>query len=79
MLSSKSFSVRPGWRVIRRFHQDASWCKVRWLSEMRPGPFGRKQPAAAPPAKLRCVAAFNAQNGKAIFRKMLIQPNWLVT
>jgi hypothetical protein len=37
------------------------------------------QPAAAPPAKLRCVAAFNAQSGKAIFRKMLIQPNWLVT
>jgi AcrR family transcriptional regulator len=29
--------------------------------------------------KLRCVVAFNARSGKAIFRKTLIQPNWLVT
>jgi len=28
---------------------------------------------------LRCVAAFNAQSGKAIFRETLIQANWLVT
>jgi hypothetical protein len=79
MLSSKYFSVRPGWRVIRGFHQDASWFKARWRSEMRRGPFGRKQRGAAPPAKLRCVVAFNAQSGKAISRKTLIQPNWLVT
>ena len=35
--------------------------------------------ARAPPAKLRCVVAFNEQSGKAIFRKTLIQPNWPVT
>jgi hypothetical protein len=46
---------------------------------MRRGPFGRKQPGAAPAAKLRCVVAFNEQSGKAIFRKTLIQPNWPVT
>jgi hypothetical protein len=40
---------------------------------MRRGLFVRKQPAAAPPAKVRCVAAFNAQSGKAIFRETLIQ------
>jgi hypothetical protein len=46
---------------------------------MRRGPFGRKQPGAAPPAKLRCVVAFNAQSGMAIFREAPTQPNWLVT
>jgi hypothetical protein len=79
MLSNKYFSALPGWRVIRGFHQDASWFKVRWPSEMRRGPFGRKQPGVAPPAKLHCVVAFNAQSGKVIFRETLIQPNWLVT
>jgi hypothetical protein len=79
MLLNKYSSARPRWRVIRGCHQDASWFKVRWRSEMRRGPFGRKQPGAAPAAKSRCVAVFNAQSGKAIFRKTLIQPNWLVT
>jgi hypothetical protein len=46
---------------------------MRWSLEMRRGLFVRKQPAAAPPAKVRCVAAFNAQSGKAIFRETLIQ------
>jgi hypothetical protein len=65
--------------VIQGFQQDASWFKVRWRSEKRRGPFGRKQPGAAPAAKLRCVVACNAQSGKAICRKTLIRPNWLVT
>jgi len=26
--------------------------------------------------KVHCVAAFNEQSAKAIFRKTLIQPNW---
>jgi hypothetical protein len=65
--------------VIRDFHQDASWFKARWPSEMRLGPFGKKQPGAAPAAKSPCVVAFNAQSGKAIFRKTMIQPNWPVT
>jgi hypothetical protein len=79
MSSNNYSSVRPEWRVIRGFHQDASWFKVRWRSEMRRGPSRRKQSGDAPPAKLRCVVDFNAQSGKAIFRKTLIQPNWLVT
>ena len=44
---------------------------MRWrLGNVWGGPFGKKQPrGAAPAAKLRCVVAFNAQSGKAIFRK----------
>ena len=45
----------------------------------RLGRFGKKRPGAAPAAKLRYVVAFNAPSGKAIFRKTLTQPNWLVT
>ena len=44
--------------------------------EMRLDPFGRKSPRAAPQPKLRCVAAFNEQNGKVTFRKTLTQRNY---
>ena len=50
--------------MIQGFHRDALWSRVRWRWEMRLGPFGRKQPDAAPGAKLRCVVAFNAQSAK---------------
>ena len=36
--------------MTRGFQQDASWFKARWRSEARRGPFGRKQPGAAPAA-----------------------------
>jgi hypothetical protein len=77
MWSKKYSSARPGWRMIRRFQQDASWFKARWRAEMPR--CGRKQLGAAPPAKRRCVIAFNEQNAKAIFRKMLTRPIWPVT
>jgi hypothetical protein len=64
---------------MRGFQQDVLWFKARWRSEKRRGPFGRKQPGAAPAAKLHCAAAFSEQSAKAIFRKTLIQANWPVT
>src|SRR4029077_8273341 len=63
MLSNKYSWVRRRWRGIRGFQQDASWSRVHWRSEIRRGPFERKQPGAAPAAKLRCVVAFNAPSG----------------
>jgi hypothetical protein len=50
MLSNKYSSLRPRWRVIRGFQQDASCSKVHWRSEMRRGPFGRE-------AAVRCAAS----------------------
>jgi hypothetical protein len=46
---------------------------------MRPDLFGRKSPRAAPRPKLRCVAAFNEQNGKVTFRQTPTQPNYPIT
>ena len=63
--------------MIPEFQQDASWFKARWRAEMRP--LGRKSLRGAPRPKLHCVAAFNEQSAKAIFRKTLTQPNWPIT
>ena len=63
--------------MIRGFQQDASWFKARWHAEMPP--FRRKWLRGARGPKLHCVAAFNKQSAKAIFRKTLTQPTWPIT
>ena len=60
--------------MIPGFQQDASWFKARWRAEMRP--FGRKWLRGERRLKEYCVAAFNEQSGKAIFRRTLTLPNW---
>src|SRR6266446_1571117 len=77
MWSKKYSSARPGWRKIPGFQQDASWFKARWRAEMRPP--GRKWLRGEWRRKLHCVAAFNEQSAKAIFRKTPNQPNWPIT
>jgi hypothetical protein len=77
MWSKKYSSARPGWRMIPGFQQDASWFKARWRAEMRP--LGRKCLRDGRRLKLHCVAAFNEQSAKAIFRKTLTRPNWPIT
>src|SRR5206468_10814205 len=74
MWSKKYSSAPPGWRMIPGFQQDASWFKARWRAEIRP--FGRRWLRGVRRPKLHCVAAFNEQSAKAIFRKTLTQPNW---
>jgi AcrR family transcriptional regulator len=46
-------------------------------AEMRP--LGRKWLRDGRQRKLHCVAAFNEQSAKAIFRKTPTQPNWPLT
>jgi hypothetical protein len=41
-------------------------------------PLGRKWLRGGRRRKLHCVAGFNEQSAKAIFRKMLTQPSWPV-
>jgi hypothetical protein len=42
-------------------------------------PLGRRWLRGGRRRKLHCVAAFNEQSAKAIFRKTLTQPNWPIT
>ena len=77
MWSKKYSSARPEWEMIRKFRQDASWSKARWPAEMLP--FGRKHLPDGRRPKRYCVAAFNEQGAKEIFRKTLTHPIWPLT
>ena len=64
--------------MILGFRQDAFWFKARWRAEMPP--LARKWLNGGRRPKLGdCVAAFNGQSGKGIFRKTLTRPNWPIT